>query len=438
MSWVATAVAGGAVASSVIGGVMGQNASAANRQAAEDAMKRAMAQYDGINIPDSEKQKLALQDPQVQGILQPYMQKNIEQGKSALGDIATDPRLATAQMNALDTMSKMGQTGLTAADTQALNAARRQTAGDAEARQKSITQQLAARGAGGGGLELAAKLAASQASADQAGQESDRTMSMAQQRMLQATAQAGQLGGQLRSQEYGEKANAANANDTIAARNIAAFNSANSANVQAANQAQAANLANKQRISEQQTALANQQQQYNTGLLQQQYGNQMALAGARAGSNVNYGNYMANQGNSIAQGYANMGSGVAQGIAGAGQMYNSNANAQANRDAYLAANGKGPVAPGQNSAFANDNQYNATGANAPEGTFAHGGVVESCYKDGGAVPGVANVPGDDEKNDTVHAKLSPGEIVIPRSHTISKDLAKAYIDHLYKVSKGDA
>jgi len=34
---------------------------------------------------------------------------------------------------------------------------------------------------------------------------------------------------------------------------------------------------------------------------------------------------------------------------------------------------------------------------------------------GGAVPGHAKVPGDSSINDTVHAKLSPGEAVIPRS-----------------------
>ena len=35
--------------------------------------------------------------------------------------------------------------------------------------------------------------------------------------------------------------------------------------------------------------------------------------------------------------------------------------------------------------------------------------------DGGMVPGEATVPGDSEENDTVHALLSPGEAVIPRT-----------------------
>lgn len=36
-------------------------------------------------------------------------------------------------------------------------------------------------------------------------------------------------------------------------------------------------------------------------------------------------------------------------------------------------------------------------------------------KMGGHVPGEAAVPGDSERNDTVPAMLSPGELVIPRS-----------------------
>lgn len=46
-------------------------------------------------------------------------------------------------------------------------------------------------------------------------------------------------------------------------------------------------------------------------------------------------------------------------------------------------------------------------------------------KAGGPVPGKAQVMGDSPKNDTVSAKLSPGEIVIPRSVLESKDPAEA-------------
>lgn len=49
--------------------------------------------------------------------------------------------------------------------------------------------------------------------------------------------------------------------------------------------------------------------------------------------------------------------------------------------------------------------------------------VGSKLKQGGKVPGQAKVKGDSYANDTVAAKLSPGEIVIPRSITKSADPA---------------
>lgn len=49
----------------------------------------------------------------------------------------------------------------------------------------------------------------------------------------------------------------------------------------------------------------------------------------------------------------------------------------------------------------------------------------SSLKAGGKVPGQAKVAGDSETNDTVAAKLSPGEVVLPRSVMNSKDPVNA-------------
>ncbi len=56
--------------------------------------------------------------------------------------------------------------------------------------------------------------------------------------------------------------------------------------------------------------------------------------------------------------------------------------------------------------------------------------------DGGKVPGKAYVFGDDEKNDTVKAKLSPGEIVIPRSHAGSPEAAADFVRALHASKSG--
>lgn len=51
---------------------------------------------------------------------------------------------------------------------------------------------------------------------------------------------------------------------------------------------------------------------------------------------------------------------------------------------------------------------------------------------GGKVKGAPKVNGDSEKNDTVPAMLSPGEIVVPRSKAHDPEKAKEFIDHLMK------
>jgi hypothetical protein len=68
--------------------------------------------------------------------------------------------------------------------------------------------------------------------------------------------------------------------------------------------------------------------------------------------------------------------------------------------------------------------------------FANGGMVNGpcsnvgkhfhAMKNGGKVPGKAQVAGDSPQNDTVAAKLSPGEIVIPRSHAQDPEKAAAF------------
>lgn len=63
-----------------------------------------------------------------------------------------------------------------------------------------------------------------------------------------------------------------------------------------------------------------------------------------------------------------------------------------------------------------------------------GGIAEvasNFMSKGGAVPGKAKTAGDSKKNDTVHAVLSPGEIVIPRSIVAQgPDAIKAFAEHI--------
>lgn len=59
-------------------------------------------------------------------------------------------------------------------------------------------------------------------------------------------------------------------------------------------------------------------------------------------------------------------------------------------------------------------------------------TLADALRQGGKVPGKPKFPGDNAGNDTVHAMLSPGEIVIPRSLAEDPERAKKFIEELNK------
>lgn len=90
----------------------------------------------------------------------------------------------------------------------------------------------------------------------------------------------------------------------------------------------------------------------------------------------------------------------------------------------------------------------ANGIGSATNLFAGGGIVGpqskvgrhlcsgGMMKSGGKVPGKAQVPGNSFKNDTVSAKLSPGEIVVPRSAASDPEKAAAFARAVAMRNKG--
>lgn len=121
--------------------------------------------------------------------------------------------------------------------------------------------------------------------------------------------------------------------------------------------------------------------------------------------------------------------GQQQNVLGAlGQQNNANVQNtgnfnQAQNQAYQSdLNLAGGIIGGLGSAIigaAHGGQIPATPAAAPEMSHV------MTFLMGGKVPGQASVPGDSEKNDTVPAMLSPGEVVLPRSVIQSKNPSQA-------------
>ena len=192
-----------------------------------------------------------------------------EMGPSAFENIQLDPDTLNAQKAALAQLGELSQGGLNLQDKADLadiaNIVAQQDAG----RQAAIQQNMAERGMGGGGAELAQRLMSQQAGADRASANSRNVAAMAQQRALDAIMQRGQLGGQMRMQQYGMEADKARAMDEISRFN--------------AGQRQQAQLVN-QDISNMNTRLAHEQAGMPNQLEQQRWDNALRKAGIKTGA----------------------------------------------------------------------------------------------------------------------------------------------------------
>ena len=223
------------------------------KKAAKDtknAQKRLDAIYSGIPIP--EQTDLDLQEADYAGDVDPrlvdagadvtYTGTNAQTanaalaGDSAMGGIQTDPRLRDAQLSALLKMQEVSSGGFNAEDKANLARSQSQAAQADRGRREAIMQNMAARGMSGSGNDLLSQLQSSQAATDRQSQEGLDINAMAQRRALEAMMQSGQMSGNMRSQEFGEKSSVAQAQDAISKFNAANTQNANQFNAGAMNQ----------------------------------------------------------------------------------------------------------------------------------------------------------------------------------------------------------
>ena len=268
---IGTAVAG--VGSAVISGNRAKKEAAAARAAAGDQqaaaqlqLREAVEKLEAVGVPSIEAQRIVLEQPELVGLQDVH-----EIAFSEMSQIESDPKLRDAQMQGLDQIQEIAETGRTAGEKAQEQLDTRSVAAQEQARRKAILQSMAERGMAGSGQELAALLQGSQSAADRKAQMQAQLIKDREARKMAAIQQAATLGGQIRGQEFGEQSKIASAEDAIKQ-----FNIANRMNVEAAN------LARQQNIADEQTRLSNLQQQYNKELIQRQHDNEMAKATAIA------------------------------------------------------------------------------------------------------------------------------------------------------------
>lgn len=313
-----SAIAGGVgLVGNIIGGARAADAQKDAARRAEETARQAQQMITGIELPEIEQQKLALEMLQQVGEFTPEMLQALEYEPTAMEDISTDPRLASAQMQALEQLGIVSEGGMTDADRAAIEMARRDVDAAQTAREQAILQDMAQRGIAGSGMELALKLQSAQQAADRQNQAALDQARATQARALQALSDQGVLAGQVRRQDFGEQSDIARAQDRIREFNLRNQQRIADTNVSARNQAQKTNLATAQEIANRNVGLRNQQQQFNRGLLQQQFQNELQRAQAAAGQAANIGNAQLAIGQADANFYGGIGSAI-QGAANVG------------------------------------------------------------------------------------------------------------------------
>lgn len=196
------------------------------------------------------------------GNIDPNVLKHVDaitQGGTEFDKIKEDPALRGAQMQALSRLQQVAnEGGMTAIDRGRLNDINNNLNQQQQARRQAMMTGAAQRGQMGSGLMYANMLGSEQAATEAASQQGFQVQAEAQRRALEAMQQAGKLGGDIRSQDYGIARDRAGAQD---------------------------------RINQYNTDLRNTMNRYNNDNLQQNFNNRMGLGDRRNAGRTQMANY---------------------------------------------------------------------------------------------------------------------------------------------------
>lgn len=193
--------------------IIGELIASGQEQKARDILQKSLDAYGNISLPNFEKvvaQQL---------------------GPSALANVRTDPSLSAAQHSALGAYDDIiSGNGLAAEDQAILNRTGNQLARRMSANRSGIQQDMAAKGMQNSGAAVAAQLSNAQATNQNLSEAGFNTQAEALKRRYAAIQGKGQMAGEMRNQDFGEKSKAALAADEIAKYNANARAAAQGAN----------------------------------------------------------------------------------------------------------------------------------------------------------------------------------------------------------------
>jgi hypothetical protein len=317
--------------------------------------------------------------------------------ESGMGKISTDPRYKDAQLEALRSMEERSKNGMTAADEADMYKLQRNVSTQNRGRMGAIQNNMAVRGMSGSGMDALMQMQSNQDATDREALAAMEKAGQIQNNKMNASQQLGQMGSQMRGQEFGEKSAKAQAADEIARFNAQTRNGALNQNNQTRNQANTQNWGRGNQVNDQNVTMGYNYdvENENRKLLRDQENRRRkgAVTGAILGA-----------GGAVAGGYFSGGNPAAIGAGyGAGSALGSNIQGYA----Y--------------GGLVEDIDINSQNVPMPD-------YLKTTPNQNLQLP--VNPAIDNPKNDTVPALLSPGEAVIPKSAMSSEEMFKQYTDRL--------
>jgi hypothetical protein len=364
-------------------------------------------------------------------------------GPSAYTGVQVDPRYKAEQLSQMEALKELrDKGGLNLTDRANLQEIQNQESSQAQAQRAAIMQNAQMRGVGGGNTAILDMLTANQGSANRQSNRDMQVAGMAQDRALNAGNSAAGLAGSMSNQDFNQQAQVAAARDTAARFNAQMSNANSQYNAGVQMQAALANMQKNQGVNNASANARNDTQTMNQYTMpSQQFGQQATRAAGLANAGRQTSDYYQGQqaaaqkaqgglwGGALELGMKGLsklggGSGAtgAAGDAGAGGAGGASTSATGVGSSGAAA--AGPMmagTAGMGYGAASELGYAQKGEDSGNADFSSRGAGPSVQgyqwwaSQGGVVPGRSQVPGDSQANDIVDSRLSPGEVVVPRS-----------------------
>lgn len=316
MVWPIVVAGAAAVVGSLISAA--QNEKDSKRQ--QQLLDRARDEFAKIETP--EQKELFFEELKNQGVYSPELEQIFTAPQTKMVDIAVDPKLKQAQMDALASLREIGTSGLTTQDRLDIERSRQEQGAIANRQAANIMEGLTRRGMADSGLNAVLQQQNAQAQMNSANNFERDINAQAKQRALQALMQGGTLAGNIRGQEFNEESAKAQAMDAINMFNTRNQQAITGANVDRRNVAQQSNLNNQQRIADANVGIRNQQQQLNAGAGQRQFENEMARASGMNSTTNSYLDYLKDKKKDNSE----MWSGIIQGVGKGADSWNKGGN----------------------------------------------------------------------------------------------------------------